>query len=114
MSVTVELIYFQGCPSWPHAWCELGHALAAAGVEAEVRLRELERLPEPARRGFAGSPTIRIEGADVEGYAGPPVLACRRYPGNAGRGWPDAQLLRQRLRAAARRAERQGEGRMEP
>ena len=92
---TVELLYFDGCPSWETAWAELGRALASTHADARVRLVNISDIPAEQQDGFAGSPTIRIDGLDLEGFSGPPVLACRRYPVTAGRGWPSQeQLLR--------------------
>lgn len=97
--VEIELLYFDGCPSWERAWAELGRALAASKTAAAIRLRNVETLPEAERHGFAGSPTLRIDGRDLEGYDGPAVLACRRYQSSGGRGWPSGEFLRQRLAA---------------
>lgn len=96
---TIELLYFDGCPSWQEAWNELGRALAATRAPATVRLVNVADLPEPQKAGFAGSPTLRIDGRDLEGYDGPPVLACRRYPANEGRGWPSHEQLQRALQA---------------
>lgn len=100
-AVRVELVYFDGCPSWEAAWSELGHAIAAIRLPVDVRLVNLEDLPPYRRYGFAGSPTIRVNGRDLDGYDGEPVLACRRYSGNDGRGWPSQQQLREVLMCAA-------------
>jgi hypothetical protein len=97
----MELLYFDGCPSWHRAWNDLGTLLAETGVDAAVRLRDVLTMEEHERVGFAGSPTIRIEGVDLEGYAGPGVIACRRYAENDGLGWPSGALLRARLTEAA-------------
>ena len=102
--IDIELLYFGGCPSWERAWTDLGLALAATGVDATVRLRDIEALSPSELSGFAGSPTLRIDGIDMEGYAGPPVVACRRYESNDGRGWPSAALLHDRLAAATKGA----------
>lgn len=99
--ITIELLYFGGCPSWMQAWTDLGVALAETGVDATVRLRDIEALSEDELTGFAGSPTLRLDGTDLEGYDGPPLVACRRYESNEGRGWPSAALLHERLAAAA-------------
>ncbi len=89
----VELLYFDDCPSRRHAWAVLGDALARTGRDAEVRLRHIDAVPEAESRGFAGSPTLRVDGRDLEGYDGPAVMACRRYQGNAGRGWPSLEQV---------------------
>ncbi|MEJ2665695.1 MAG: hypothetical protein P8Z81_01095 [Deinococcales bacterium] len=99
--IGIELVYFEGCRSWQRAWTELGRALVDLGLDASVRLCNVDRLGEDERSGFAGSPTIRIEGWDLEGYAGAPVTACRRYLDNDGKGWPSQALLRERLRTAS-------------
>ncbi len=99
--ISIEVLYFDGCPSWERAWVDLGLALAKTGIDATVRLRNIEALSAPELSGFAGSPTVRIDGLDLEAYDGPAILACRRYEDNGGRGWPSAALLHQRLSAAA-------------
>lgn len=98
--MTIELLYFGGCPSWQHAWARLGEALSETGVDAPVRLRRIETLPERERAGFAGSPTVRIDGRDLEGYDGPAVMACRVYDANEGRGWPSRARLKAALASA--------------
>lgn len=104
--VTIELLYFDDCPSWERAWSELGRALTETGTDATVRLRNIADLAEDQRTGFAGSPTVRIDGVDLERYDGPTVMACRRYLDNEGRGWPSAERLRERLIAAAGASDR--------
>ncbi|MEJ2287060.1 MAG: hypothetical protein P8Y02_00175 [Deinococcales bacterium] len=99
---TIELLYFDDCPSWQHAWNDLGEALAASRIDATVRLRNIDDLPDDQRQGFGGSPTLRINGRDLAGYDGPPVRACRRYLDNEGRGWPDPRQLRHALEAASK------------
>jgi len=97
---TIELLYFDGCPSWQKAWNDLGLLLAETGIDATVRLRDVMPMTEDERVGFAGSPTIRIDGVDLEGNEAPGVFACRRYAENGGLGWPSVALLRERLTAA--------------
>lgn len=97
---TVELLYFDDCPSWEEARAVLERALAATGVAAQVCVVNIADLPAARRGGFAGSPTIRIDGRDLEGYEGPPVLACRCYLENGGRGWPSLEQLQRALKAS--------------
>ena len=89
----IELLYFDGCPSWRRAWDQLGVAIAETGIDANVRLQNIEGLSEKQLQGFGGSPTVRINGRDLEGYEGPPLLACRRYANNDGRGWPSQAAM---------------------
>ena len=49
---------------------------------------------------FAGSPTIKVNGQDLEDYQGNGVMACRRYEENNGKGWPSKDLLRDRVKWA--------------
>lgn len=92
-AMTVELLYFDDCPSWRHAWAVLGDGLALTGRDAEVRLRKIDDGLEAEATGFAGSPTLRFDGRDLEGYDGPAVMACRTYRGNEGRGWPSLEQV---------------------
>jgi len=102
VSRAIELFYFDGCPSWREAWRGLGDVLAVTGVDAQVRLRDVVTLGDEPPRGFAGSPTIHVDGVDLEGYAGPGVMACRRYGENGGKGWPTLALLKAQLATAGR------------
>lgn len=99
----VEILYFDGCPSWREAWTVVGDALARTRVAAEVRLVNVEGMSDEALTGFAGSPTVRIDGRDLERFEGPPVHACRRYMTNDGKGWPAVETVV----AALERAEAQ-------
>jgi uncharacterized protein len=97
----VELFYFDGCASWREAWRDLGDVVAETGVDAQVRLRDVTTLGDEPPRGFAGSPTIHVDGVDLEGYDGPGVMACRRYEENGGKGSPSPGLLKARLSAGS-------------
>lgn len=99
---TIELLYFDGCPSWTHAWAALGQALADEGIDAIVRLRDVGTMELGELVGFAGSPTIRVDGVDLFGYSGPAVMACRRYGDAPAQGSPSVEVLRARLSDADR------------
>ena len=77
----VELFYWRGCPSYPEAQRLVEEVLARAGVDAAVELREVETDEQAAELRFPGSPTIRIDGCDVDppGADAPPALTCRIY-----------------------------------
>ena len=77
----VELLYWDGCPSHPEALELLRETLAERGVEADVELREVRTQEEAEALRFPGSPTIRIDGRDVDqaGAGARPALTCRIY-----------------------------------
>lgn len=85
MSLTIELLTTPGCPNAPEARRTLREVAGRLAPEAETRETVVETRTEAERLRFPGSPTIRVDGEDLEGVeAGPPALACRRYPGAAG------------------------------
>ena len=62
----VCLIYFDGCPSWRLAHERLVLSLAQVGLD-EVRV-QVQRVGSDAQAraaGFAGSPTILVDGRDL-------------------------------------------------
>ena len=77
----IELLYWEGCPSYPEALALLEAVLAERGVDADVELRRVDTDEEAQALGFPGSPTIRIDGRDVDaaGAAARPALTCRIY-----------------------------------
>ena len=101
----VELLFWEGCPSHPQALAELRAALGRAGLDpAAVEVREVRTEGEARAEGFIGSPTIRIDGADVLDPGDEPTgLSCRVYRRRDGRfsPTPDPEDLDAALRARA-------------
>jgi hypothetical protein len=85
--VTVELLYWEGCPSYPEARELLEDVLRDRGADAAIRMREVTTREEAVELRFPGSPTIRIDGRDVDpvGADEPPSLSCRVYNLSEGR-----------------------------
>jgi hypothetical protein len=77
----IELLYWRECPSYPEAQQLLEEVLAAHGIDRPVEVREVTSEEEAARERFPGSPTIRIDGRDIDpaGASQPPALTCRIY-----------------------------------
>jgi hypothetical protein len=77
----IELLYWEGCPSHPEALELLEETLRRHGVAADVEVREVVTDADAAALRFPGSPTIRIDGRDVDpdGADAPPSLTCRIY-----------------------------------
>jgi hypothetical protein len=64
--------------------------LAARGIDQPVEIREVRTQEEAEALRFPGSPTIRVDGRDVDpaGAAGRPALNCRIYELPDGRASP--------------------------
>jgi hypothetical protein len=77
----VELYWWDGCPSHPEALGLLREVLAGRGLDVEVVLHEVTSDEEAQALAFPGSPTIRVDGRDVDpdGARARPALTCRIY-----------------------------------
>jgi hypothetical protein len=81
MAPRIELYWWDGCPSYPEALALLQSVLAERGIDAEVELHEVVTDDDAERLAFPGSPTIRVDGRDIDpiGAASRPALNCRIY-----------------------------------
>jgi ABC-2 type transport system permease protein len=96
----VELLYFDGCPSREPAEKILREVLAREGIGAELSLVAVGSDEEARRLGFPGSPTVRLDGADLFPVEERGSLACRVYETPEGpKGHPTAGMLRTALNA---------------
>lgn len=78
----IELLYFDGCPSYERLLPHLRGLLDQAGVTARLDLRRVESAEEALRLRFLGSPSVRVDGRDVERAAQDRAdygLKCRLY-----------------------------------
>ena len=103
--MTIELLWWEGCPSHPDALADLERILREEGVDADVTRVEIEDDEQARRERFPGSPTIRIDGQDiVQPAEGEPFsLTCRVYRTRDGRisPIPDPEDVRAAVRRAA-------------
>lgn len=101
----VELLYFEGCPNYQELLLKLRELLATDGIEEEVELRQVDTPEEAEREGFLGSPTIRVNGADVDPSAEGRRdfgLECRLYRTDEGLAQtPPESWIRAALECAA-------------
>jgi hypothetical protein len=78
---TVEVLVISGCPGTALAISRVREATEALGIETNLRVVTVDGEEHARTLGFVGSPTIRVEGTDVEVGADLPIgLACRLYP----------------------------------
>jgi hypothetical protein len=101
----VEVLTFEGCPHAEPALELVRRVVTAAGVAATVRRVDVPDPEAAAAQRFLGSPTIRVNGLDIEPGAGERdeyVLSCRVYRTENGlKGEPDQRWLRNALHANA-------------
>ena len=95
----VEIYYFEGCPNHKPASDRVRSVIRDEEISADIN--EIEVPNEAAAKdvGFLGSPTIRINGLDIDPAmraARGGSLACRCYPG----GLPPTEMIRAALREA--------------
>jgi len=80
--------------------------MAAAGLDPDrLEVREAPTDEAAEREGFVGSPTIRVDGRDIQEVGDQPVgLTCRVYRLRDGRisALPDPADVREALRSAGR------------
>jgi hypothetical protein len=97
----VELLWWEGCPSTDEALAMLREEVAALGLDpGAIDVREVSTDADAEREAFVGSPTIRIDGGDVQPLPDEPIgLACRVYRLPDGRisPLPDRAEVRQTL-----------------
>lgn len=99
--MNVEILYFEGCPNHAIALEMVRRVLNREKIEVEVRRIEVtdEKAAESAR--FLGSPSVRVEGVDIEpGREGDsPFFGCRTYTvGGKTVGVPPEEWLMDALR----------------
>ena len=78
----IELLYFDGCPNFLPTRDLVRAILRDEGLAADIFETEVEDVQAAERLQFIGSPTIRINGLDIEAGARNHAgvgLTCRRY-----------------------------------
>jgi hypothetical protein len=98
----IEVLYFAGCPNHKPAVERVRQVVAEEGVSAEILEVNVSDPSIAENVGFLGSPTIRVNGLDVEPEATrvrAHGMMCRTYVVNGRReGLPSREMLRQAIR----------------
>jgi hypothetical protein len=98
----VEILYFDGCPSYQRLLPTVQRHAERGG--AELLPRRVETPEEAERERFLGSPTVRVDGRDIDPSASERTdygLKCRLYrsPGPAPSPIPPEEWIRAALEA---------------
>ncbi len=97
------MLYFDGCPNHEALLESLREAVRSSGVDADIELVRVEDDAAAERERFLGSPTVRVDGEDIEPGAGARAdfgLKCRLFatPGGLRGVPPDEWILAALLR----------------
>lgn len=99
----VEVLYFDGCPS--HAQLMPTLLALTSTHDADVVQRRVDTLEEAEEIRFLGSPSVRVDGRDIEPGAESRTdygMKCRLYRSPTGRsGVPPHEWIERALNQAA-------------
>lgn len=99
----IRFLYFLGCPNVEPAKNLLEKILNEENVKAEIQMLEITDLKMAETEHFLGSPTIQINGKDIEEEkeSHPALLGCRVYNTKEGlSGIPPLDLIQKAIRAS--------------
>jgi hypothetical protein len=102
----VEILYFEGCPNHERARALVERLARELRVEPEIELVEVADPEAAVKLRFLGSPSVRVDGVDVEPGAeerGDFAFSCRIYgrEGDAAE-QPEESWVREALIEAAK------------
>ncbi len=101
----VSFLYYEECSSHDLALERLREVVAEVGIPNEVEVIKVETEDQARELRFVGSPTIRVDGQDID----PPIdsrygLTCRDYRLEDDRisPLPSKDMIRRALRSVAK------------
>ena len=98
----IEVLYVPGCPNYRPALERIQKVLQSESLRADVEGIPVSNEVAAEALKFPGSPTVRVNGTDVEpNHKNATGLACRLYA-NSG-GVPSEEMLRLALSSARQR-----------
>ena len=101
----VSFLYYEECPSHDLALERLREVVAEEGISREVEVINVETEDQARELRFVGSPTIRVDGQDIDSPSDTRyVLTCRAYRLEDGRisPLPSKDMIRRALRSVAK------------
>jgi hypothetical protein len=97
MSARVEVLFFEGCPNHRPAVERVREVVAEVAPDASIEEVEVHDDEEATRLRFLGSPTVRVDGVDIDPEARARTdyaMSCRMYGVS---GVPPRELLQAAL-----------------
>ena len=99
----IEVLYIQECPHYQETLAMVARVRAEVGIDTELRISVIVDQAAADQARFPGSPTVRVDGHDVEPGSEPTAecfLGCRlyrleyRFAGQPEERWVREALLR--------------------
>jgi len=94
----VEVLYFEGCPNYASTVERVRAELLSQGLPKEIEEVEIHNQADAEALGFLGSPSVRINGLDIEREARNLTtygMSCRTYlEGTVRSGSPSSDMIR--------------------
>ncbi|HKQ02204.1 MAG TPA: hypothetical protein VJ735_17920 [Actinomycetes bacterium] len=78
----IEVLYVEDCPHYPATLALVERVRAEVGIDTELRTSLIGDQAAADEARFPGSPTVRVDGQDVEPGSEPAteyVVGCRLY-----------------------------------
>ena len=103
----IRFLYFDECPSHEEALQRLLQVMKEEGILTKVEVIRINTEEQAVKLRFPGSPTIFIDGEDIDPSAAPHhALACRAYRLEDGRisPLPSIGMIRRALQLVKRRS----------
>jgi hypothetical protein len=104
----IEVLYFDGCPSHEATVELVRDTVSRLDLDADIIEVDVETDEQARQLEFIGSPSIRIDGVDIEPNAHADATVgrgCRVYPTPDGlSGKPSRSMIEAALRGEARRS----------
>ena len=94
----IDILYFEGCPHHIPTVERVKQIVAEMGLTIPVTEVQITTPEEAQQRRFLGSPTVLVDGVDIDPDARQRAsygLSCRVYPGVAG--LPPDEMIRAAL-----------------
>jgi glutaredoxin len=92
----IRFLYFDGCPNKDKALSILNEVIKEKGLNLEMEVIKIESYEDAIKYNFLGSPTIQINGIDIEKERrnDKPLFGCRFYKTKEGlKGYPTKEMI---------------------
>ena len=101
----IEVLYVQDCPHYPATLALVERVQGEVGLDTELRTTLIVDQAAADQARFPGSPTVRVDGHDVEPGSEPAteyLVGCRLYRlEHRFAGQPEERWIREALQRAA-------------